>query len=135
MLIARKITKIYGTRTILSGASFALGKGQKAALVGPNGVGKSTLLKILAGLETPNKGEIQRPKYAGVGYLSQEIEALAGETVREYVYRVSGLASTNTRKSKNCIGAPAATSSNTASRSSLTASVCRKTPLAGRWRS
>lgn len=92
MIIAKKITKAYGIRAVLSGVSFALGDGQKAALIGPNGVGKSTLLKILAGLETPNKGEVQRAKHAGVGYLSQEIEALPKETVREYLFRVSGLA-------------------------------------------
>jgi ATPase subunit of ABC transporter with duplicated ATPase domains len=97
MLVVKKLTKTYGIRTVLSGVSFALGKGQKAALVGPNGVGKSTLLKILAGLETPNRGEVQKPKVAGIGYLSQEVDALAGETVRAYVYRVSGLASLEVR--------------------------------------
>jgi ATP-binding cassette subfamily F protein 3 len=97
MLIAKNITKIYGTHLILASVTFALGSGQKAALVGPNGVGKSTLLKILAGLETANKGEVQKPKAAGVGYLSQEIEALPHESVREYTYRVSGLAELETR--------------------------------------
>lgn len=91
MLVVKKVSKIYGIRTILSGITFALGPGQKAALVGPNGVGKSTLLKILAGLETPNKGEVSIARHIGVGYLSQEVDALGRETVGEYIRRVSGI--------------------------------------------
>lgn len=91
MLVVKNVSKIYGMRTILSGVTFALGPGQKAALVGPNGVGKSTLLKILAGIEPPHKGEVHIARHIGVGYLSQETDALARETVEEYVRRVSGI--------------------------------------------
>ena len=91
MLVVKKVSKIYGLRTILSGVTFALGPGQKAALVGPNGVGKSTLLKILSGEEMPTKGEVQIARHIGVGYLSQEINALAHETVEQFLRRVSGI--------------------------------------------
>jgi ATP-binding cassette subfamily F protein 3 len=91
MLVVKKISKTYGVRTILSGISFALGPGQKAALVGYNGVGKSTLLKILAGIETPSKGEVHIARHIGVGYLAQEVDALPHETVGEYIRRVSGI--------------------------------------------
>jgi ATPase subunit of ABC transporter with duplicated ATPase domains len=91
MLVVKKVSKIYGIRTILAGVTFALGPGQKAALVGPNGVGKSTLLKILAGIETPNKGEVSIARHIGVGYLAQEVDALPRETVEEYIRRVSGI--------------------------------------------
>lgn len=91
MLVVKNISKIFGIRTVLSGVTFALGPGQKAALVGPNGVGKSTLLKILAGIETPNRGEVNIARHIGVGYLSQEVDALSDETVEEYVRRVSGI--------------------------------------------
>ena len=49
MLTLRDIRKRYETRRILEGVSFSMGEGQKMALVGANGVGKSTLLKIIAG--------------------------------------------------------------------------------------
>lgn len=91
MLVVKKVSKIYGVRTILAGVTFALGPGQKAALVGPNGVGKSTLLKILAGIEPPHKGEVSIARHIGVGYLAQEVDALARETVEEYIRRVSGI--------------------------------------------
>ncbi len=91
MLVVKKVSKIYGIRTILSGITFALGPGQKAALVGPNGVGKSTLLKILAGIETPNKGEVSIARHIGVGYLAQEVDALPHETVEQFIRRVSGI--------------------------------------------
>lgn len=91
MLVVKKLTKTFGIRTILYGVTFALGPGQKAALVGPNGVGKSTLLKILAGEESTTKGEVHIARHMGVGYLSQEIDSLPRETVEQFLRRVSGI--------------------------------------------
>ena len=91
MLVIKNITKQLGTSQVLSGVTFALGTGQKAALVGPNGVGKSTLLRIIAGIDTANKGTIQKAKHAGIGYLTQEIVTLPGETIDAYTRRLAGL--------------------------------------------
>lgn len=91
MLTLRNIRKNYGTRRVLDKVSFSLGEGQKAALVGQNGVGKSTLLKIIAGLETADRGEIVVPRRAFIGYLPQEAVAESDETLREYLRRMAGL--------------------------------------------
>ena len=61
-------------------------------LVGPNGSGKSTLLRLLAGLDAPDRGTIGRPPGLAVGYLPQERDARAGETLRSYLARRTGVA-------------------------------------------
>lgn len=92
MLTLRNIRKTYGLHRILEKVSFSLGEGQKVALVGQNGVGKSTILKIAAGLETFERGERIIPNRCLVGYLPQEVEALSDETLLEYLRRMAGLA-------------------------------------------
>ncbi len=96
MLTLKNVRKIYGIRRVLEKVSFSLGEGQKVALVGQNGVGKSTLLKIAAGLETFEKGERIVPNRALVGYLPQETAALPDETLIEYLRRMAGLAELET---------------------------------------
>ena len=56
ILTVDNITKSYGVRKIFDGASFFLQEGEKAGIIGINGTGKSTLLKIIAGLEAPESG-------------------------------------------------------------------------------
>ncbi len=92
MLTLRDIRKRYATRRILEGVSFSLGEGQKAALVGMNGVGKSTLLKIIAGEESYDKGEMTRVNRILVGYLPQEaLSESSEETFFEYLERMAGV--------------------------------------------
>lgn len=94
MLTVRNIHKRYGPVKVLLGAGFSVAKGQKFALVGPNGVGKSTLLRILAGVESEDRGVIERGKNLRVSYLPQEFVAdSVEETVVGYLRRVSGVAS------------------------------------------
>ncbi len=65
----------------------------RLGLVGPNGIGKSTLLRILAGLEIPDSGVVERaPKTLEVGWLPQEVEASPGETLQGYLARRTGVA-------------------------------------------
>jgi len=78
MLRVKHLSKSYGPNTALADASFNLGKGQKAALVGPNGVGKSTLLRIIAGKESQDAGVVDVLKGAEIAYLPQEIEIDGG---------------------------------------------------------
>lgn len=91
MLTVKHICKSYGVSNVLSDISFSLTAGQKAALVGANGVGKSTLLKIIAGIEKPDSGTIELPNNACIGYLPQEIDISQNNTIEKYLKRVSGL--------------------------------------------
>lgn len=91
MLTIKDVRKIFGTRRVLERISFSIGEGYKAALVGQNGVGKSTVLRILGGLETPDKGDVFIPNRALVGYLPQEALAESGETLLVYLRRMAGI--------------------------------------------
>jgi ATPase subunit of ABC transporter with duplicated ATPase domains len=91
MLTLKNIRKVYGIRRVLEKVSFSLGEGQKAAIVGQNGVGKSTLLRLIARIESPDRGEILVPNRALIGYLPQEALADGGETLRSYLRRMAGL--------------------------------------------
>ena len=68
-----------------TGVSLVVSPGDRIGIVGPNGIGKSTLLRVLAGLEAPDAAQIVRS--GAVGYLPQEPEARPGETVRGYLAR------------------------------------------------
>src|SRR5919204_2336117 len=72
-LTAANITKFNGPQPVLRGVSLVVPPRSRIGLVGPNGVGKSTLLRILAGLEEPDAGAVRRnPADLAVGYLPQE---------------------------------------------------------------
>ena len=88
-LTARNISKSYAAVEVLDRVSLVVSPGDRIGVVGPNGIGKSTLLRILAGIESPDSGEIVRSGV--VGYLPQEPEARAGETVRSYLARRTGV--------------------------------------------
>ena len=65
------IKKYYGAQLILQGVSFEAQEGERIALYGPNGCGKSTMLKILCGLENVDEGQIAVRNGAVIGYLEQ----------------------------------------------------------------
>jgi ATPase subunit of ABC transporter with duplicated ATPase domains len=92
-LAAADVTKSHGAQLVLSGVSLVVPSGARIGLVGPNGVGKSTLLRILAGLEEPDRGTVRRsPPGLAVGYLPQEADAAPGETLLGYLARRTGVA-------------------------------------------
>src|SRR5476651_2619398 len=82
-LAAREISKSFGAVQVLDRVSLAVEPGDRVGIVGPNGIGKSTLLRLLAGLEPPDAGRVVRA--GAVGYLPQEPEARPGESVRDYL--------------------------------------------------
>ena len=83
VLTARDVTKAYGLRPLFNQATFTIRRGEKVALLGPNGTGKSTLLRILAGLEPLDTGSIDRRKDASILYLPQEPELDPTRSPRE----------------------------------------------------
>ncbi len=82
-----KLSKSYGETPLFSGLSFGISKGDKTALIAPNGTGKSTLLKILAGREVPDSGEVMVRSGIRIGYLEQEPELDLSLTIREWITR------------------------------------------------
>lgn len=70
-LSAETISKAFSDRWLFRNISFGVSKGEKVAIVGPNGVGKSTLLNILAGSLTPDEGRVSTRKEITIGFLSQ----------------------------------------------------------------
>lgn len=71
-LRAASISKAFGNRAIISDLSFELLRGERFALIGPNGVGKTTLIKMLTGTLTPDSGSIIGSDRLELGYYSQE---------------------------------------------------------------
>ena len=92
MLTGRRLSKSYGSAVVLSEVDVSVGPRSRLGLVGPNGIGKSTLLRILAGLEAPDSGSVERsPKTLEVGWLPQEVDATPGETLQAYLARRTGV--------------------------------------------
>ena len=92
MLKVKRISKSYGTKVIFSDVSFSLERGQRAALVGSNGVGKTTLLKIIAGLDETEGGQVEISRGTCLGYMPQDTSLAGGETIWQYLHRVTGIA-------------------------------------------
>ena len=72
LLAASDLAKTYATNTLFTGLSISIVEGDRLGLIGPNGTGKSTLLKILAELETPDEGEITRRRQLRTAYVAQD---------------------------------------------------------------
>lgn len=82
MFTVHHLSKSYGLNSVFKKITFSLNRGERAALVGPNGCGKSTLMDIIAGEKQPDSGHVAyTPSNLRVGYLRQGIEFESGETV------------------------------------------------------
>ncbi|HEY9474273.1 MAG TPA: ABC-F family ATP-binding cassette domain-containing protein [Mycobacteriales bacterium] len=91
-LVAREITVSRGSRVVLAGVNLTVSAGDRIAVVGPNGVGKTTLLRVLAGELDPESGSVGRhPGGVTVVHFPQEAGALPGETMAGYLARRTGV--------------------------------------------
>lgn len=81
VLSMKDIEKYYGANKVLNNITFEINEGEKAALVGRNGCGKSTVFKIIAGIEKYESGTLALRKNIRVGYLEQVPDSVTGSTV------------------------------------------------------
>src|SRR5690242_17814408 len=86
----QKVRKAHGDKVVLDNVTLSFLHGAKIGVVGPNGTGKSTLLKIMAGLEKANNGDALLDPGATVGMLQQEPPLTEGKTVLENVEEAVG---------------------------------------------
>lgn len=92
MLSARDVTVTRGNQTVLDSVSVSVDRGSRLGVVGPNGVGKSTLLRILTGTQAPDEGRVERmPASLRVAFLPQETDARPGEFLLDYLARRTGV--------------------------------------------
>ncbi len=81
ILTAQNLHKSHGASVLLDGAELHLARGEKVGLVGRNGTGKTTLLRILTGLESPDSGQVVRRRDAHIAYLQQDPPVGTTETL------------------------------------------------------
>src|SRR5512139_578641 len=74
LISASSLSKSFGAEDLFANVSFSVAKGARLALVGPNGIGKTTLLRILIGQEEPSSGSVTRARSLRIGYLPQEAD-------------------------------------------------------------
>ena len=90
MISVEGLTVEFGGFTLFDDDSFVVNKKDRIALVGKNGAGKSTMLKIFAGLQSPTSGTVSIPKETTIGYLPQQMQLTDSRTVREEAEQAFG---------------------------------------------
>ena len=94
MLRLERIGKIYPTGEVLRDVTWEVKPGDRVGLVGVNGAGKSTQLRIIAGLEEPSSGAVVKQGTPRIAYLQQEFDVDPARTVREELFKAFGEAAT-----------------------------------------
>lgn len=98
ILNAEKISKTYGEKVLFDKVVLGVNKGDKIGVIGVNGTGKSTFLKIIAGIEEPDAGEIVSGRGVTVSYLAQAPQFNPGDTIVGYVIKDKNNASESEAK-------------------------------------
>ena len=101
ILNVEKVSKAFGEKVLLDNVTLGINKGDKIGIIGVNGTGKSTLLKIIAGIEEPDEGNIIKGRKVTVTYLAQSPDYIKDENVLSYVLR--GKDSSNEPKAKEIL--------------------------------
>ena len=83
MISIEGLTAEFGGTPLFDDITYVINKKDRIALVGKNGAGKSTMLKILASIQKPTAGSVNAPKELTIGYLPQQMEHNDSRTVRE----------------------------------------------------
>ena len=89
MISIQHLDKYFGKQDLFIDCELFIGSTDRIGLVGENGTGKTTLLRMLLELELPNSGKILKPKDLRIGYLPQEVVEISGTTVLEHVMDVA----------------------------------------------
>ena len=87
ILSINNLAKIGREAPLFQNVTFGLGEGDKAAIIGRNGTGKSTLLSVIAGILPADDGQVIINKLSGVSYLPQNPEFKANDTIREHIFK------------------------------------------------
>ena len=83
MISIENLSVEFGVKPLFTDVSYVINRHDRIALVGKNGAGKSTMLKIIAGLQLPTSGHVSKPKELSIGYLPQVMILSDSLTVRE----------------------------------------------------
>lgn len=103
LLQAENISKRYGDKLLFENINISIGEGQKIALVAKNGTGKTSLLNILAGVDTSDSGKLSCKRDVRIGYLPQEIEMDADKTVLDAVFVLENEITQTIRQYNDCL--------------------------------
>lgn len=103
MLIGEDLSKSYVEKVLLGNASFSIQEKERVGLIGVNGTGKSTLLKIIAGLETPDAGTITTSNDYTIGFLSQQPELIETFSVMEQIFSKDSNINNVIRQYEKCL--------------------------------
>lgn len=108
LLSVENVTKHFGPEPVLAGVTFEVRPGERISLVGPNGTGKTTLLKIIADREEADSGSVQRHPTARLGYLDQQPQFAPGRTVWDEAVEALSELTTRVREAEQLAHALAA---------------------------
>ncbi|WP_339146413.1 MULTISPECIES: ABC-F family ATP-binding cassette domain-containing protein [unclassified Sutcliffiella] len=103
MLIGESLSKTYVEKVLLDNANFSIQEKERVGLIGVNGTGKSTLLKIIAGLETADAGSITTSNDYTIGFLSQQPALEESNTVMEQIFSKESQTNNIIMKYENCL--------------------------------
>ena len=133
-LVAEGVTKFYGAQKVLSGLDLTVAPGHRTGVVGENGVGKSTLLRLLAGMEDPDAGRITRPD--DLGFLHQEMpfppSTPVADVIADALAEVRALEA-DVQRAADALGTPGASAEEHAAAEVAYADALRRAEVAQVW--